>query len=84
MFHSRNTENGVNKIHQRALRLVFDDSSHLSFDELLIKGKSVTIHQRNLQFLVKEIFKVKKWMSTGLTEDIFYFAKKPYKIIEYY
>ena len=29
MFHSRNTENRVNKTHERALRLVYDDSSYL-------------------------------------------------------
>ena len=49
-FHSRNTGNRANKIHERALRLVYDDSPYLSFDELLIKDKSVSIHQRNLFF----------------------------------
>ena len=80
MFHSRNTKNGVNKIHERALRLVYDDSPYLSFDELLIKDKSVSIHQRNLQLLATEIFKVKNGVSTGLTEDIFHFVNKPYDL----
>ena len=57
MFHSQNTKNRVNKIHERALRLVYDDSPYLSFDELLIKGKSVSIHQRNLHLLATEIFR---------------------------
>ena len=48
MFHCKNTKNSVNKIHERASRLVYDDSPYLSSDELLIKGKSVSIHQRNL------------------------------------
>ena len=65
MFHSRNTKNGVNKIHERALRLVYDDSPYLSFDELIIKDKSVIIHQRNLQLLATEDFKVKNGVSTG-------------------
>ena len=45
MFHSRNTENRVNKVHERALRLVYDDSfddsydDRLRFDELLIIDK---------------------------------------------
>ena len=80
MFHSRNTKNRVNKIHERALRLVYDDSPYLSFDELLIKDKSVSIHQRNLQLLATEIFKVKNGVSTGLTEDIFHFVNKPYNL----
>ena len=65
MFHSRNTKNGVNKIHERALILVYDDSPYLSFDELIIKDKSVIIHQRNLQLLATEDFKVKNGVSTG-------------------
>ena len=42
------------KIHERALRLVYDDSPYLNFDELLIKDKSVSIHLRNLHFLASE------------------------------
>ena len=68
MFHSWNTEKKVNKIDKKALRLLYDDSPYLSFDELLIKDKSVSIHQRNLQFLETESFKVKNGMSTGLTD----------------
>ena len=79
MFHSRNSENRVNKLHERALRLVYDDSPYLSFDELLmlIKDKSVSIHQKNLQFLATEIVKVKNGVPTGLTKDIFHFVNKP-------
>ena len=80
MFHSRNTKNRVNKIHKRALRLVYDDSSYLSFDEPLIKDKSVSIHKRNLQLLATEIFKVKNGVSTELTEDIFHFVNKHYDL----
>ena len=64
MFHSRKTKNRVNKIHEKALRLVYDGSLYLSFDELLIKDKSVSIHQRYLQLLATEIFKAKNGVST--------------------
>ena len=80
MFHSKNTENRVNKIQESASRLVYDDSPYLSFDELLIEDKSVGIHQKNLQFLATEIFNVKNGVSTGLTEDIFNFVNKPYDL----
>ena len=59
IFHSRSTENEVNKMHVKALSFVYDDSPYLSFDELLIKDKSVNIHQINLPFLAIEIFKLK-------------------------
>ena len=45
MFHNRNTENGVNKIHKRALRLVSDDRSYLSFDKLL--KRQISEHSSN-------------------------------------
>ena len=54
MFHDRNVNNEINKIHERALRIAFKDTSS-NFEELLIKAASVTIHQRNLQLLATEI-----------------------------
>ena len=64
---SRNTENRENKCHDRALRLVYDDSQYLHFWELLAKGNIVSIHQKNLQSLVKEIFKAKQGISPELS-----------------
>ena len=43
MFHSRELNNRINRIHERALRLVYQDNS-LPFAELLEKDNSVTIH----------------------------------------
>ena len=48
MIHNRGLNNKINHIHERALRIVYDDCSSI-FDDLLNKDKSVTIHQRNLQ-----------------------------------
>ena len=80
MFYSRNTKNRVNKIYERTLRLVYDDSPYLSSDKLLIKDKSVSIHQRILQLLATEIFKMKNGVSTGLIEEIFHFVNKTYNL----
>ena len=72
-INSRNTEKRVNKIHEIDLTLLYNDSPYLSFDELLIKDKSVSIHERNLQFVATEVFKVKNGVFSRLTEDIFQF-----------
>ena len=56
--HSRRINNQINKLHERALRLVYNDKSS-SFRELLERDHSVTIHERNIQVLLTEIFKVK-------------------------
>ena len=57
MSHSRTMNNRINKIHEKTLRLVYKDEKNLSLDDLLKKDKSVSIHQRNLQILAKEIYK---------------------------
>ena len=45
MFHSKKMEDTVNSIHKRALKLVYQDSHDLTFQELLAKNKSVSVHQ---------------------------------------
>ena len=59
MSHSRTMNNRINKIHEKTLRLVYKDEKNLSLDDLLKKDKSVSIHQRNLQILATEIFKLR-------------------------
>ena len=55
MSHSRSINTKIN--HFRALRMIYNDVT-ASFQELLYRNKSVTIHQRNLQFLATEMFQV--------------------------
>ena len=59
MFHSQRIEHWVNKIHEKAVCRIYPSDSKLTFKELLDKNKTVSIHQKNLQVLTTEIFKVK-------------------------
>ena len=53
MFHSRRLNNKINSIHERALRITYQN--HIStFQELLNKDNSVSIHHRSLQALATE------------------------------
>ena len=45
----------MNRIHKRALRALYNDHS-ASYSELIIDGHN-TIHQNNMKFLVKEVYK---------------------------
>ena len=47
MCHSRKINTQINKLRERALRLVCNDKNS-SFQELLERDKSVTIHKRNI------------------------------------
>ena len=57
MFHNRTLNNRINKIHERSLRIIYQDQQS-SFEGLLEKDNSFTIHQRNLQTLYIELYKV--------------------------
>ena len=56
MFCSRSCNNRINKLHERALRLVYDDYES-SFNVLLNKNKSFSIHHQNIQKLMTEVYK---------------------------
>ena len=80
MSHSRTMNNRINKIHEKTLRLVYKDEKNLSLDDLLKKDKSVSIHQRNLQILATEIYKVRNDLGPEIMKDIFLFVQKPYNL----
>ena len=57
MFHSRTLNNKINKLHERALRIAYDNDSP-SFQELLNLDNSTTVHHRNLHRLATEMYKI--------------------------
>ena len=62
MFHSRILSNKINKLHERVLRLVYQNEN-LTFQDLLELDNSATVHQKNLQKLSTEMYKAKKTTS---------------------
>ena len=72
MFHSRTMNNKINRIHERALRLVYSD--HVSsFDELLKKDRSFCIHHRNIQSLAIELYRFFHGLSPSIMKNVFLF-----------
>ena len=57
MFSSQRSNNLINRIHDRSLRTVYNDTSS-TFQELLKCNRSVSIHHKNIQNLTTEVFKV--------------------------
>ena len=70
MFHSRELNNRINRLHKRAVRLIYNDFT-TSFEQLLDKDNSFTIHQQNIQSLAIEMYKVANGLSTNLFSEIF-------------
>ena len=70
MFYDRNLNNKINRIHERALRIAYKDNVS-TFEKLLEMDNSVTVHQRNLQLLMVEIYKTKYNLNPSFMKQIF-------------
>ena len=79
MFHSREMNNRINHIHERALRIAYKDKSS-SFAELLRKDGSVRIHYRNVQSLATEIYKFINGQTPKIMEEIFQINNNLYNL----
>ena len=79
MFHSRKQNHHINRIHERALRLVYKDYNS-SFDELLEKDNSYKIRDRNLHKRVPEIVKVKMNLGPEIMRVVFEIVEGPHAL----
>ena len=79
MFHSRQLHHKINKIQERALRVTLQDYES-SFEVLLEKDQSKTVHQRNLQFLMTEMYKTKNGLNPVFMKEIFCENERHYNL----
>ena len=81
MFSSRRSNNLINRIHERSLRTVYNDTSS-TFQELLKRNRSVSIHHKNIQILTTEVFKVVNNTCPPIMKTFFDFRENRYNIIK--
>ena len=77
MFSSRKANNLINRIHERSIRIVSGDNES-NFENLLEKNKEITIHQRNLQVLMTEVFKIINGYTPPIMDNFFIFRGNTY------
>lgn len=70
MFYSRHINNEINKLHERALRIIYDDYKS-SFEQLLENDKSFCIYNQNIQRLIIEMDKVLNDISGSILKEFF-------------
>ena len=81
MFISRGTNRKINRLHERSLRILYKDDI-ATFEELLQKDNSVTVHTRNIQLLALEMYKVHNNISPNFICEIFHKSDVSYNMIK--
>ena len=79
MFCSKSANKKINRTNKRALRLLYEDYDS-SFEQLLEKDGSITMHQRNLQNLMTEIYKTINQINPAYIWEFFVEKDMPYNL----
>ena len=79
MFCSRTSNNMINKLHERSLRIVLNDYSS-NFNILLENNNDISNHHRNIQALLIEVFKMKDELAPPIMESILNKRFKTYNL----
>ena len=70
MFHSRTLNNKINPLHERCLRIVYNDKKS-TYENLIVRDTFVSVHIRNLQILATKMFKVHGDLSAAIFKELF-------------
>ena len=70
MVCSRSSNNRINHLHERALRIVYNDHRS-TFEDLFMQDNSVSIHHRNIRLLATELQKAKNNLLSQLMLELF-------------
>ena len=79
MFTSRYLNNTLNNIHERALRLIYNDHEK-SFNSVLTENNLKTIQQKILEFLAIEAYKFQNGLSPPILSNIFFSRQNIYNL----
>ena len=82
MFCLRNANNLIKKIQGRSQRLIANDKTS-TFEYLLPANNETTTHQRNLQMLMVEVFKIINGFAPPFREDFFLFRENTHNICNF-
>ena len=69
----------VNKVQERVPRLTHKDNE-INFQTLLNENNETSVHQRNLQFLMTEIYKIKDNYAPPIMHHLFQFRENTFNL----
>ena len=67
IFCSRQTNNMINKLHERAMRFVLNDHGS-DFEALLCKSNDIYCHHRNIHIHMIELYKIKNELAPPIMD----------------
>ena len=70
MCHSRANNGKINRLHKRCLQIIYSDKQS-SFETLLEKYGSVSVHNRNRQILASEMYTTKNDLTPLIFTELF-------------
>ena len=70
MFCNKTSNNQINKIHKRSLRLIYE-MQDANFEDLLLKDNSWSVHESNIHTLLIEIYKSINNLSPPIMKNFF-------------
>ena len=79
MFHSRSLNNKINRLHEHCLGVIYNDKRS-TFEELLAKDNSVSVHRNNINALAIEMYKVANSVSPEIMNEVFKLRKETHNL----
>ena len=79
IFCSKTANRVINRTNERALRVLYEDYDS-SFEQLLEKDRSITVHQKNLQNPLTEIYKTANEIVPSYIWGLFAEKDVPYNL----
>ena len=73
MFCSRQSNNLINRVYERGLRLTYSNKTNKEFQQILRDKNEFTIHQKNLQVLTTEVYKTVNGIAPPTMNSLFNF-----------
>ena len=78
MCRSRKFCHEINRLHGKCLRIIYNDKTS-SYEDLLSKDGSVSMHHKNLRKLVIEFYKVASGLCPEIMNEVFQFQIQKYR-----
>ena len=80
MFCNKTSNNQINKIHKRSLRLIYE-MQDANFEDLLLKDNSWSVHESNIHTLLIEIYKSINNLSPPIMKNFFDLKNTRYDLL---